>query len=113
MTYPTLLLSQVPATLYREKGMMGAPYQKKTVVLSLHETISEADPQPKPVVLGKLTINLSDYADHEEESDMQVPVQVSRVLTSAMGSEAPCLRVRIKCVGKKLSKEAAAEQRSW
>ncbi|CAI7776649.1 unnamed protein product [Closterium sp. NIES-53] len=99
---------RVPATLYRERGGPGAPYQRKTAAFSIHEAQADDSAQPKPTALGKASLDLSAFADCAGVLPHALPVQVSKSLGAALGR--PELHLTVECVGKKLSKEAAAEE---
>jgi len=90
---------QVPATLYRENmADSNAPgkFRKKCLVLAILETDGRAKATG---ILGRVVINLAEYAGYDVEEFLHFPVTCNRAISAAVGQ--PLLRIDLVCRWKK------------
>mmetsp|Transcript_11160 Transcript_11160/g.31634 ORF Transcript_11160/g.31634 Transcript_11160/m.31634 type:complete len:1185 (+) Transcript_11160:474-4028(+) len=93
-TYPFNETIQVPATLYRDapEGSSSASFRRKCLALAVLET----DGRTKATaVLGRVVINLAEYAGYDVEEFLSFPVACNRAIIAAVGQ--PHLRLDLVC----------------
>uniref|UniRef100_A0A061SC45 C2 NT-type domain-containing protein n=2 Tax=Tetraselmis sp. GSL018 TaxID=582737 RepID=A0A061SC45_9CHLO len=87
---------QIPATLYREAPSSDTSktrgFRRKCLVLAVLETEGRARATS---VLGKLVINLAEYAGYDVEEFLRFPVTCSQAIVAAVGQ--PYLRLDLVC----------------
>ncbi|CAI5519104.1 unnamed protein product [Closterium sp. Naga37s-1] len=118
----------IPVTLYRERGAPTAPYLRKAATFTLHHALPAAAAHPShpphapsepafqagPEPLGRAQLDLAELADCDGVVERRLKVAPGpAMLADVAAAERPAgavLVVSVECVGKKLSREAAAEE---
>eukprot|EP00232_Nephroselmis_pyriformis_P023630 CAMPEP_0182874098 /NCGR_PEP_ID=MMETSP0034_2-20130328/12730_1 /TAXON_ID=156128 /ORGANISM="Nephroselmis pyriformis, Strain CCMP717" /LENGTH=262 /DNA_ID=CAMNT_0025006793 /DNA_START=151 /DNA_END=936 /DNA_ORIENTATION=- len=96
----------LPATLYKEgagKEGPGGTFRKKCAVIS----VLEVQPGQKPkatAALGRVVVDLAEYASYEGSEERQLPVACSKAITGAVGN--PVLFVTVSCRWRKSGRGA-------
>ncbi|CAI5483036.1 unnamed protein product [Closterium sp. Yama58-4] len=123
--------AQIPVTLYRERGAPTAPYLRKAATFTLHHALPAAAAHPshppdapsepafqaRPEPLGRAQLDLAELADCDGAVERRLKVAPGpAMLADVAAADRPAgavLVVSVECVGKKLSREAAAEEAQW